>query len=93
MMQLDAKILPPKMTVKQVGIMKALIRRNPDGTLLDVMQLIDEVSREQPEEPCCAAFGISPRMVWFARRSSLPAASDHSAHSVQPPRVTPFSDP
>lgn len=44
MMQIDAKRLPPKMTPKQVEIMKALIRRNPDGSLLDVIQLIDIVT-------------------------------------------------
>jgi hypothetical protein len=44
MMQLDAKRLPPKMTPKQTAIMQTLIRRNPDGTLLDVMQLIDLVA-------------------------------------------------
>jgi len=44
MMQLDAKRLPPKMTPKQTAIMQALIRRNPDGSLLDLMQLIDLVS-------------------------------------------------
>ena len=44
MMQLEAKRLPPKMTPKQTSIMTTLIKRNPDGSLLDLMQLIDLVS-------------------------------------------------
>lgn len=40
MMDLDPKQLPPKMTDKQRQVLQALIRRNADGTLLDIQQLM-----------------------------------------------------
>lgn len=40
MMALEAKVLPPKMTDKQRAILQSLIRRNADGTELDVQQLM-----------------------------------------------------
>lgn len=35
---------PPYMTVKQLAILKALLRGNADGSLLDIHQLIAEVA-------------------------------------------------
>jgi len=35
------KHLPPRMTPKQIRVLKALLKRNDDGTLLDVQQLIE----------------------------------------------------
>jgi hypothetical protein len=37
---LDPKKRPPLVTVKQVAILKALVKRNVDGTNLDVQELI-----------------------------------------------------
>jgi hypothetical protein len=41
---LSPKIRPPMVTVKQVGILKALVKRNLDGTLLDAKELIEAVA-------------------------------------------------
>lgn len=39
-MKFEPKHMPPVMTPKQVAILKALVKRNPDGSLLDIYQLI-----------------------------------------------------
>lgn len=39
---------PPHVTPKQLSILKALLKRNPDGTLLDIKELMDLISPGQP---------------------------------------------
>jgi hypothetical protein len=41
LLPLDPKKRPPLVTSKQVAILKALVKRNPDGTNLDVVELIE----------------------------------------------------
>lgn len=41
LLPLDPKKRPPLVTGKQVAILKALVKRNPDGTYLDVKELIE----------------------------------------------------
>jgi len=42
-MKTTVKILPPALTEKQIAVLRALVRRNPDGSLLDVYQLLERV--------------------------------------------------
>lgn len=37
------KKLPPTITEKQLAILRALVKRNPDGSLLDVYQLNEAI--------------------------------------------------
>lgn len=38
----------PAVTPKQIAILKALLKRNPDGTLLDIKELMELISPGQP---------------------------------------------
>jgi len=40
-MPLDPKRRPPMLTSKQIAILRALVKRNPDGSYLDVKELIE----------------------------------------------------
>lgn len=41
LLPLDPKKRPPLVTPKQIAILKALVKRNADGSYLDVKELID----------------------------------------------------
>lgn len=43
-MTLDPKKRPPMVTPKQLAILKALVKRNPDGSYLDVKELIERTA-------------------------------------------------
>lgn len=40
LLPLDPKKRPPLVTLKQIAVLKALVKRNPDGSYLDVQELI-----------------------------------------------------
>lgn len=44
LMQLAPKRRPPMVTAKQIAVLKALIKRNKDGSYLDVKQLIERTA-------------------------------------------------
>lgn len=44
LLPLDPKKRPPLVTTKQVAILKALVKRNADGSYLDVKELIERTA-------------------------------------------------
>lgn len=44
LLPLDPKRRPPMVTAKQIAILKALVKRNADGSYLDVKELIERTA-------------------------------------------------